>query len=113
MLKWKLKDYLTRHNLSVYALTQTADVAPNTVYALARGEHERISLDVFDKVLAGLERLTGEPVGVADLLERESTPDDDLEVIDVRDRIKRFESGEAKLIPWEQVKAEQRAKRGL
>lgn len=71
MLKWKLRDYLDRHNLSAYALTRAADVAPNTVYALARGDSERISLEVFDKVLAGLEKLTGEPVNVADLLERE------------------------------------------
>lgn len=76
MLRWKLRDYLDRHNVSAYALTRVADVAPNTVYALARGDSERISLEVFDKVLAGLEQLTGRPVGVADLLEREV---DDLE----------------------------------
>lgn len=70
MLRWKLRAYLDRHNLSAYALTRVADVAPNTVYALARGESERISLEVFDKVLAGLEQLTGQSVGVADLLER-------------------------------------------
>lgn len=76
MLRWKLRDYLDSHGLSAYALTRTADVAPNTVYALARGDSERVSLEVLDKVLAGLERLTGRPVGVADLLERDT---DDLE----------------------------------
>ena len=73
MMRWRLRDYLNEHNLSAYALTRAADVAPNTVYALARGDSERISLAVFDKVLAGLEKLTGRPVSVADLLERETT----------------------------------------
>lgn len=81
MLRWKLRDYLDRHDVSAYALTRVADVAPNTVYALARGDSARISLEVFDKVLAGLEQLTGRPVGVADLLERETDDPkvDDLE----------------------------------
>ncbi len=73
MLRWRLRDYLNEHNLSAYALTRAADVAPNTVYALARGDSERISLEVFDKVLTALEKLTGQPVGVSDLLERRTT----------------------------------------
>jgi DNA-binding Xre family transcriptional regulator len=71
MLKWRLKDYLDQHDLSAYALTKTAEVAPNTVYALARGTHERVSLEVLDKVMAGLDELTGQRVSVCDLLERE------------------------------------------
>ncbi len=71
MLKWKLKDYLDNHKLSAYALTKTASVAPNTVYALARGNHERVSLEVLDKVMEALDSMTGQRVSVCDLLERE------------------------------------------
>lgn len=47
------------------------NVAPNTVYALARATHERVSLEVLDKVMAALEKLTGKRISVCDLLERE------------------------------------------
>ncbi len=127
MLRWKLRDYLDSHGLSACALTRTADVAPNTVYTLARGDSERVSLEVLDKVLAGLERLTGEPVGVADLLERERgqeaaeprltaagvpyTGDEETDwwldnQPDILERVRKLEAGEAKLIPIEDVAAE-------
>ncbi len=75
MIKWTLKNYLETHDLSAYKLVQTAKVSPTTVYALARGDHERVSLEVLDKVLAGLERLTGTPASLTDVLEREPDPE--------------------------------------
>lgn len=75
MIKWTLKEYLQAHDLSAYRLVQTAEVSPTTVYALARGTHERVSLEVLDKVLAGLEKLTGQPVEIGDLLERQPDPE--------------------------------------
>ncbi len=71
MIKWTLKNYLEANDLSAYRLVQTAKVSPTTVYALARGDHERVSLEVLDKVLAGLEQLTGKPAEIGDLLVRE------------------------------------------
>jgi transcriptional regulator with XRE-family HTH domain len=71
MVTWKLRKYLDAHNVSAYALAKTADTSPTTIYALARGSHERVSLVVLDKVLTALEQLTGERVSVCDLLERE------------------------------------------
>lgn len=129
MLRWKLKDYLDRHHISAYALTKAADVAPNTVYGLARGDHERISLRVLDKVIVGLETLTGQSVSVADLLEREEHADaqaagaaklsaagipytGDLETDEVLDampdileRIARLEVGKTKLVPLREIAA--------
>ncbi len=133
MMRWKLRQYLDENELSAYALTKAADVAPNTVYALARGDQRRLDLEVLDKVLTGLEKLTGESVDVADLLERDRVavapdkltaagvpytgdPETDWWLDnqpDILERIRKLEAGESKLIPWEQVKAEQRAKRGL
>ena len=76
MIRWRLKNYLEANDLSVYRLVQTVEVSPTTVYALARGTHKRVSLEVLDKVLAGLEQLTGKPATLADLLVREPDPED-------------------------------------
>ncbi len=75
MIRWTLKNYLQEHDLSAYRLVQTAEVSPTTIYALARGTHERVSLEVLDKVLAALERLTGKPVEISDLLARDPDPE--------------------------------------
>jgi transcriptional regulator with XRE-family HTH domain len=71
MVTWRLREYLNAHNVSAYALAKEADTSPTTIYALARGSHERVSLAVLDKVIEALEQLTGERVSVCDLLERE------------------------------------------
>lgn len=75
MVTWKLRDYLNQHEVSAYALVKAADLAPSTVYALARGDQRRVDLVVLDKVLGALEQLTGQRATVGDLLERE-TPDE-------------------------------------
>ena len=77
MVTWKLRDYLDTHNVSAYALSKSTDLAPSTVYALARGDQGRVDLAVLDKVLAALEQLTGQTVTFNDLLEREATAQDD------------------------------------
>jgi DNA-binding Xre family transcriptional regulator len=76
-MKWRLKSYLDEHNLTPYSLVRATGVSPTTVYGIAQGKHERISLEVLDKVLWGLERLTGETVEISDVLEREPMPVDD------------------------------------
>lgn len=76
-MKWRLKSYLDEHDLTPYALVRTAGVSPTTIYGIAQGKHERISLEVLDKVLWGLERLTGNSVEISDVLEREPLPMND------------------------------------
>ncbi len=75
MVTWKLRDYLDAHNVSAYALSKSTDLAPSTVYALARGDQGRVDLAVLDKVLAALEQLTGQTVTFNDLLERQRQDD--------------------------------------
>ena len=115
MVTWKLRNYLDEHNVSAYALLKATDLAPSTVYALARGDQTRVDLGVLDKVIGGLEALTGRAVTFDDLLAREA---DEVEFPDgvpddIRERIRRFEAGETTLRPWSEVDAEQRAKRRL
>ena len=71
MVKWRLRKYLDDNDVSAYALTKAAALAPNTVYALARGDQGRVDLEVLDKVITGLEHLTGRRVELTDLLERD------------------------------------------
>ena len=74
MVKWRLRQYLDEHDLSAYALTKAAALAPNTVYALARGDRGRVDLEVLEKVITGLEQLTGRRVELTDVLERDDAP---------------------------------------
>ncbi len=73
-MKWRLKSYLDERQLTPYSLVKVAGVSPTTIYGIAQGKHERISLAVLDKVIWGLESLTGESVGLNDLLEPEPKP---------------------------------------
>lgn len=77
VMKWRLKNYLDKHDLTPYSLVRATGVSPTTVYGLAQGKHERISLDVLDRVIWGLEKLTGETVELSDVLERDPAPVDD------------------------------------
>lgn len=116
-MKWTLKDYLTQHDLTPYQLAKATGLSVNTIYPLARGEAQRVSLETLQTVLDALDELTGERVSVGDLLEREDQTYEFSEgepvPTDILERIERFERGESKLIPWEQVKMEENKKRGL
>lgn len=84
-VRWKLQDFLEEHNLTTYALVRASDLAPNTVYSLARGATKHVRLDTVAGVLGGLRRLTGQEVGLADILEHEVAPGP--EVMDEETRV--------------------------
>ena len=113
MVTWKLRNYLDQHNVSAYALLKVTDLAPSTVYALARGDQTRVDLGVLDKVIGGLEALTGRAVTFDDLLTREAEEAEFPDGVpdDIHERIKRFERGEVKLIPAEDIAAKYGVKR--
>lgn len=73
-VRWKLRDFLEQNNLTTYALVRASDLAPNTVYSLARGATKHVRLDTIAGVLGGLRRLTGHEVGLSDILEHEVVP---------------------------------------
>lgn len=114
-LDWKLKDLLEQNNITVYKLADVSGVPRNTLYNLVNKEPSRVDLGTLDAVLEALDKLTGKRVKVSDLLERDETEYEFLDGVpsDIRERIRRFEAGEAELIPWQEAKARQRAKRGL
>ena len=70
-MRWKVREYLDQHGLSAGALVYKTHgkLAPNTVYALARGEPKRVALATMAEVVAALREMTGEEVTASDLLE--------------------------------------------
>lgn len=70
-MKWKLKSYLDDHDLTPHQLALESKLSVNTIYPMARGKAERVSLQTLDKVATALDNLTGQRVSVCDLLERE------------------------------------------
>lgn len=76
-LRLNLGQYLRNHDITAYRLVQEVQgkVAPNTVYALARKPAQRIDLDTVAKILQALGRLTGDRVGITEMLEEvQDTP---------------------------------------
>ncbi len=72
-IKWKLNEFLAKHDLTAYRLATTLDShtrAP-TIYRLAKEDVElsRIDFNVLSTVIDGLRELTGEKVEITDLLE--------------------------------------------
>lgn len=130
-LVWKLPEYLDAHGVTRYELMQELGDGKGRVAYRWKNLPERLDTEALTRVLDALEKLTGESVAIADVLEYENEPGERLtaagvpytgdydtdavlnEQPDILDRIRKLGAGETKLIPWEQVKAEQRAKRGL
>jgi DNA-binding Xre family transcriptional regulator len=70
-MKWKLKSYLEEHDLTPHQLALESKLSVNTIYPMARGKAERVSLQTLDRVATALDKLTGQHVSLCDLLERE------------------------------------------
>lgn len=70
-LRLNLGQYLKNHGISAYRLVQEVggSVAPNTVYGLARKPAQRIDLGTVSHILRALERVRGQRVQIADMLE--------------------------------------------
>ena len=67
-----LDRFLASKNLSTYRLAKATlgRAAQGSIYAMARGEQvKRVDLETLSEIIQALERLTGQPVGVADILE--------------------------------------------
>lgn len=75
-LRLNLGGYLQRHQITAYRLVSEVRgrVAPNTIYALARKPAQRIDLRTVSEVLSALERLTGQKVPIAEMLEEVQEP---------------------------------------
>jgi transcriptional regulator with XRE-family HTH domain len=71
VIRWRLKSFMNLHGVTQYALQRESGVALNTIKAIYRGETQRPDLEVLDRIIVALSKLTKRQVSVADLLEHE------------------------------------------
>lgn len=128
---WKLKQFMELHHIRPGDLARATggELSRAGLYRLLTNERPTgIHFSTLDALLPALEAITGQPVEIADLISYEpkerlsasgrpytGDPETDalLDDAELVERLERFERGEVKLVPWNQVKAAQRAKRGL
>lgn len=65
---WMIRPLLERHNISTYRLMRESGLAQGTVYRLVNGETQSLNVETLDRVMAALQRLTGERLEISDLL---------------------------------------------
>lgn len=95
--RWRLGETLRRHGKTPLALARASGLSKNTVYDIANGTSRGVELETLDKLLSGLERLTGERAGLQDLLDAAPPADPYAEVFA---RARPFDREEVrKLIP--------------
>ena len=77
-IRVRVGEYLNKHGLSTYRLVQETEgkLAKNTVYAMVRGEAKRVDLETLDTLMGALHALTGESVGLEDVLAYTPTSDE-------------------------------------
>lgn len=72
MVRWRLADFLEEKGFTAYALGKaTGTTRMNTIYRIARrgDEPTRVDLPTLALVIDGLQKLTGTPVSITDILE--------------------------------------------
>lgn len=121
-MRLNLGGYLQRRKLTPYRLVKESGLAQATVYNMARIPAQRVDLDTVSAVLKALQRLTGEPVTMDDLLEEMAavepltaagvpyTGDTETDAVlnaqpDILERIARLEQDSSKLIPLQEIAA--------
>lgn len=72
---WTLAQTLQKYGQKVPALVKASGVSRNTVYDIVNGKTGAVTLETLDKLLSGLEELTGARMTVEDVLRREEPAD--------------------------------------
>jgi DNA-binding Xre family transcriptional regulator len=90
---WKLDLILRRHGKTPMALARASGLTKTTIYNMVNNSSKAVQLETLDKLVAGLEKLTGRRISVSDVLEREVKPNALLEEL-MRD---------AKPVHWAEV----------
>jgi transcriptional regulator with XRE-family HTH domain len=76
---WKLEGTLRRFGKTPMALARASGLTKTTIYNIVNNNSQAVQLETLDKLLIGLENLTGQHFSVADVLEREVKPNAFLE----------------------------------
>jgi DNA-binding Xre family transcriptional regulator len=76
-VRWKVKEVLNRHDITPYRLVKASGLAQATVYRLVNDDTAGLSTETLTVLLGTLRELTGEELGVADLLSYEDIREDE------------------------------------
>lgn len=68
--QWTLAETLHQYGQKVPALAQLTGLSKNTIYDIVNGKSQAITLETVDKLLEGLEQLTGERLTLDAVLKR-------------------------------------------
>jgi DNA-binding Xre family transcriptional regulator len=68
-VKWKVKEFLDKHEKTPYALWKASGLSRTTVYGITGGELTRMDFSTLAKIIEGLEGVTGKKVEPNDVLE--------------------------------------------
>jgi DNA-binding Xre family transcriptional regulator len=71
---WKLEGTLRRFGKTPMALARASGLTKTTIYNMVNNTSQAVQLETLDKLLIGLEQLTGQKLSVSDVLEREVKP---------------------------------------
>ena len=95
---WTLAETLQRHGQKAPALARASGLSKNTVYDILNGKSRAVTLETLDKLLDGLERLTGASLTPNDLIGRMVRSDIDPELLAQLAAIPPFD--------WQEVQAQ-------
>jgi len=75
-VKWRLKEFLSKHNLSTYQLVDKAHgkLSRTGVYRLTDDDLKGVRFESIAAIIPALRELTGEDVDIGDLLEYTGPP---------------------------------------
>lgn len=72
---WTLAQTLQRRGITTHALIKASGLSKGTVYDIVNGKSQGITLETVDKLLSGLEQLTGQRMALDAVLDR-TEPED-------------------------------------
>jgi DNA-binding Xre family transcriptional regulator len=68
-LRWKLKEYLENNDVSAYSVAKETGLSLPSIYRLTNNHSRYIQFDTLISIMATIEKKTGKPVSVSDILE--------------------------------------------
>ena len=68
-VKWKLKEFLVAHDITVYRFWRASGMAKGTAYRLANGQTSNLNTVTLDATMKALRELTGEIIDFNEILE--------------------------------------------
>lgn len=67
-IRWTIRPFLARHNISAYRLVKATGLSQGTVYRLVNGRARSLNAETVGRVLVALRNITGESVLVGDVV---------------------------------------------